>query len=399
MLKRISVQDLRVGMHLHELCGPWMQHPFWRTKFVVEDRKTIQLILDSNIQEVVIDASKGLDVEVSTPIITAPPRNDGPSTEPVSIEQEMAQASQICAKAKQAVASMFSEVRMGKALDANDALPLVEEISSSVMRNSGALISLARLKTKDDYTYMHSVAVCALMVSLSKQLGLDEEQTRLAGMAGLLHDVGKMAIPDEILDKPGKLTDEEFFVIQKHPMAGYDLLKNANGISQAALDVCRHHHEKIDGSGYPDKLAGDQISLFAKMGAICDVYDAITSNRPYKAGWGPAESLRKMAEWSKGHFDEKIFQSFVKSIGIFPIGSMVRLHSGRIAVVIDQSESLVAPIVKTFFSTKTNQRITPGIINLATTHNPDKIIGHEDPDHWKFDDFDELWSGMKPTMH
>ena len=399
MLKRIAAKDLRVGMHLHELCGPWMSHPFWRTKFVVEDRKTIQLILDSSIKEVVIDASKGLDVESHIIVQPVSKTVNTPSKDPVSIEHEMEQASHICARAKEAVTSMFNEVRMGKALDAGDALPLVEEISSSVMRNPGAIISLARLKTKDDYTYMHSVAVCALMVSLAKQLGLDENTIRQAGTAGLLHDIGKMVIPDEILDKPGKLTDEEFFVIQRHPAEGHKLLQEAKGVAETTLDVCRHHHEKMDGSGYPDKLAGDQISLLARMGAICDVYDAITSNRPYKAGWGPAESLHKMAEWCKGHFDEKIFQAFVKSMGIFPIGSLVRMQSGKIGVVIDQSDVLLSPIVKTFYSIVTKQRITPGIVNLATTHNPDKIIANEDPDKWNFPDLHELWSGLKQTHH
>lgn len=394
MLKRISSKDLRVGMHLHQLCGPYLDHPFWRTKFTIEDQETIKLILASNIKEVVIDVAKGDDVGKPSPIAPEPPPSHAPSREPVSIEQEMAQASQICAKAKAAVQSMFHEVRMGKALDANDAMPLVEEISSSVMRNPGALISLARLKTKDDYTYMHSVAVCGLMVALAKHMGLDEESMRLAGMAGLLHDVGKMVIPPEILDKPGKLTDEEFSVIKRHPGEGFAMLKGSGGVADIVLDVVHHHHEKVDGSGYPDKLHGEQISLYAKMGAVCDVYDAITSNRPYKDGWGPAESLHKMAEWSKGHFDEHIFNAFVKSIGIYPIGSLVRLKSGKIGVVIDQSGSLLAPIVKTFYSVKTKERITPGIINLETTHNPDNIVAIEDPAKWKFHDLNELWSGL-----
>lgn len=400
MLKRINVKDLRIGMHLHELCGPYLDHPFWRTKFVIEDQATLNKVLVSPITEVVIDITKGLDVvDTPTPISPQVPVRPVISTSPISIEAEMEQASQICAKAKDAVKSMFHEVRMGKALDANDAMPLVEEISGSVMRNPGALISLARLKTKDDYTYMHSVAVCGLMVALAKHLNLDEESTRRAGMAGLLHDVGKMAIPDAILDKPGKLTDEEFTVIQSHPPEGYAMLKENGTVADVVLDVVRHHHEKVDGSGYPDRLVGDQISLYAKMGAVCDVYDAITSDRPYKNGWDPAESLHKMTEWSKGHFDPHIFQAFVKSIGIFPIGSLVRLQSGKIGVVIDQSESLLAPIVKTFFSLETKQRIPPGIINLATTHNPDKILGHEDPDKWGFHDLNELWSGLEHPAH
>jgi putative nucleotidyltransferase with HDIG domain len=392
-------------MFLHELCGSWMDHPFWRSKFMIEDPQDIQRILASSIREVWIDTSKGQDAEgglvkeeTDAEIMDVLARVEAfdAVVERVNLEQEMDRAAKICSKSSEAVTSMFHEVRMGKALDASDALPLVEEISSSVMRNPGALISLARLKTKDNYTYMHSVAVCALMVALARQLGMDVNETRKAGMAGLLHDVGKMAIPFDILDKPGKLTDEEFEIIKSHPVEGHKMLLEGRGVDEAALEVCLHHHEKVDGSGYPHRLAGDQISLFAKMGAVCDVYDAITSNRPYKNGWDPAESLRKMAEWSKGHFEERIFQAFVKSIGIYPIGSLVRLKSGRLGVVVDQTEkSLLAPKVKVFYSTKSNLRITPEIVDLSTSAGTDKIVAHEDPAQWNFPDLNELWGGVE----
>ena len=271
----------------------------------------------------------------------------------------------------------------------------MEEISDSVARNPGALISLARLKTADDYTYMHSVAVCAMMVALSNQLGLDAEQTRLAGLSGLMHDLGKAMMPMEVLNKPGKLTDTEFAIIKSHPEEGHRLLLTGRDVAPMVLDVCLHHHEKTDGSGYPKHLKGDEISLFAKMGAVCDVYDAITSNRPYKAGWDPAESLRKMAEWSNGHFDVKVFQAFVKSLGIYPIGSLVRLTSGRLGVVMEQTgKSLTTPKVKVFFSTKSNMRILPEILDLSSLTSHEKIVAREDPAKWRFSDLNELWSGQ-----
>jgi HD-GYP domain-containing protein (c-di-GMP phosphodiesterase class II) len=241
---------------------------------------------------------------------------------------------------------------------------------------------------------MHSVAVCALMIALARQLGLDETQTRAAGLAGLLHDMGKAFIPNEVLNKPGKLTDEEFAVVKKHPELGHAALLQGSGAGEIALDVCLHHHEKTDGSGYPRGLTGDQISLFAKMGAVCDVYDAITSNRPYKAGWDPAESLRKMAEWAKGHFDDAVFQAFVKSLGIYPIGSLVLLASGRIGVVVEQSEkSLLTPRVRVFFSTRSNARIPPEVVDLSRAGVQDKITGREDPAKWNFPDLNALWAG------
>lgn len=407
MLKRIRVDQLILGMHIKEFCGSWMEHPFWRSGFVLKDPKDLERILSSSIQEVWIDSSLGLDVSAGQSAVSlaqseaeveqelqslAQARRQ---TAPVTLAVEYERAGQICRQSKKAVLSMFQEARMGKTVDAAGAQRLVDEISDSVARNASALISLARLKSADDYTYMHSVAVCAMMIALARQLGLDEAQVRSAGLAGLLHDLGKAAMPMEVLNKPGKLTEDEFAIIKSHPVEGHKMLLLVGNIDPIALDVCLHHHEKTDGSGYPKGLKDEQISLFAKMGAVCDVYDAITSNRPYKTGWDPAESLRKMVEWSKGHFDQMVFQAFVKSLGIYPIGSLVRLASGRLGVVMEQSpKSLTTPLVKVFFSTKANLRISPEIVDLSAPNCSDKIAGREDPAVWKFRDLDELWSGL-----
>ena len=409
MLKRIHVEQLQVGMHLKEFCGSWIDHPFWRTGFVIKDPKDIELILASKIREVMIDCSKGLDVPAGasvvsevedTPTDLEPAPTDVVSakspreTAPVAAPQEVERAARICLEAKAAVVSMFEEVRMGKAVDVGGARQLVEDISDSVSRNPGAIISLARLKTADDYTYMHSVAVCAMMVALAKQLRLDEVQTRACGMAGLLHDMGKVAMPIEVLNKPGKLTDAEFDIMKTHPTEGFKMLMASSGVDAVSLDVMLHHHEKVDGSGYPEKLKGDEISLHARMAAVCDVYDAITSNRPYKPGWDPAESLRRMAEW-KGHFDPMVFQAFVKSMGIYPVGSLVRLKSGRMGVVVEQStKSLTMPLIRVFYSTKSNMRIVPVVVDLSQPASLEKIISREDPAQWNFPDLNELWSGL-----
>ena len=406
MLKKISVRDLRVGMHLDGLCGSWMNHPFWRTKFVITDPADISSIRDSGITEVWIDSAKGKDVEAPQPVAAAPaaelaptPASAQPAAAPAkrtSMAEEVKRAARICETAKGAVVSMFQEIRMGNAIVAAEADELVEEISSSVMRNPGALISLSRLKTADDYTYMHSVAVCALMVATGRQLALSEAEVREVGMAGLLHDLGKALMPMDVLNKPGRLTDEEFAIIKKHPEEGHRILVEGGSVGDIPLDVCLRHHEKVDGTGYPGRLKDNEISLYAKMGAVCDVYDAITSNRPYKAGWDPAESIRKMAEWAQGHFDPKVFQAFVKSIGIYPIGSLVRLHSGRLGVVVDQTEkSLLTPKVKVFFSTKSNARISPEVLDMSAPAVRDKIVAIEESAKWNFPDLNELWGSVE----
>jgi putative nucleotidyltransferase with HDIG domain len=408
MLKKIGVDHLRLGMHIHELCGSWMEHPFWRTRFVLDDADDIRRIRESGISELWIDTSKGLDAsagearaethsetEVAAEVERtlersaerrAPPRQ-------VPMVEEVRRAAKICIGSKKAVVSMFNEARMGKTVSSEAAGELVDEISSSVMRNPGALISLARLKTADDYTYMHSVAVCALMVALARQLGQDEATTRELGMAGLLHDLGKALMPMDVMNKPGKLTDEEFAIIKSHPEAGHKMLLEGSGVGEIPLDVVLHHHEKMDGSGYPKRFKADQISLYAKMGAVCDVYDAITSNRPYKAGWDPAESIRKMAEWCNGHFDERVFQAFVKCLGIYPIGALVRLASGRLGVVIEQSEhSLLTPIVKVFFSTKARTHIAPEIVDLSHPRVTDGIVSREEAGTWGLTNIEKLWA-------
>ena len=402
MLKRITIQDLRLGMYIQELCGSWMEHPFWRARFLLTQQNDLKTLLASGIQEVWIDTGKGLDLEQGATARTDEEVDqeteyllreaDKPlSTATTSMADEVRHAMQLCNTAKQSVVDMFSTARMGKAIEVGKALDLVEDIASSASRHPHALISLARLKNVDEYTYMHSVAVCGLMIALARQLNMNEGQVREAGLAGLLHDVGKIAISNQILNKPGKLTDTEFAVMKTHPERGLRILQKSDSVSPAVLDVCLHHHEKIDGTGYPHSLRGDGISLLARMGAVSDVYDAITSDRPYKKGWLPAEAIRKMAEWSKGHFDDTVFQAFVKTVGIYPIGSLVRLTSGRLGVVIEQNpDSLLTPKVKIFFSTKSQVQIAPEVVDLARQQE-EKIEGRESADTWGFRHLEHLW--------
>jgi HD-GYP domain-containing protein (c-di-GMP phosphodiesterase class II) len=206
--------------------------------------------------------------------------------------------------------------------------------------------------------------------------------------------MGKALMPLDLLNKPGKLTDAEYEVMKGHPQAGFELLQQSQGVGAVALDVCLHHHERPDGRGYPHGLSGAALTRQARMGAVCDVYDAITSNRPYKQGWNPAESISKMASWGADQFDAEVFQLFVKSLGIYPIGSLVRMRSGRLAVVVEQNEhSLVAPQVRVFFSTRSNTHIPPELIDLCAPGCSDAIAARESNDHWKFPHLDALWAG------
>ncbi|SDO99581.1 HDIG domain-containing protein [Pseudomonas arsenicoxydans] len=399
MLKYIAVSELRLGMYIHEFCGSGIEHPLWKNGFFLQDLHDLQRIYDSKVLDLWINISRGVDIEsrsVDEPPPFAAPQSalDQKAKVVTYFDQEVSLALKLCARSKAAVEKMFNDLRMGRVTENPQVTELVGEIFDSVSRHPDALISLARLKTSDEYTYMHSVAVCALMIALAREMNLSPDLVREAGLAGLMHDVGKSMIPIAILNKPGKLLDGEFETMRRHPVAGAHMLQGNPHFTPQVLDVCLHHHERFDGSGYPHKLVGSQISLLARMGAICDVYDAVTSDRPYKKAWGPADSIHRMAEW-QGHFDSNIFHAFVRCVGIYPVGSLVRLESGRIGVVSEQNKNaLLTPKVIVFFSTLSKKSIPQAIVDLAILVGQDRIVRRESPERWKFKDIDQLWSGL-----
>ncbi|MET1115449.1 MAG: HD-GYP domain-containing protein [Comamonas sp.] len=409
MLKRLNVQHLSQGMYLHEFCGSWLAHPFWRSRFLIKSAEELAKLHNGSIQEVWIDARKGADVPPDVDCLVydpdtasfVDPAQSGRSQRPrsarsarsSSMDEELQRAAELCQRAAPAIGQLFTQAREGNSLDIPPVYRLVEDITDSIERNPGALTSLVRLKEVDQYTYLHCLAVCALMAALARRLGLDDHSVRKAALAGLLHDLGKAAISQDILLKPGPLDDYEFALMRTHSAKGWQMLQVMD-IDPAVRDACLYHHERIDGSGYPHQLAGESIPLLARMTAICDVYDAVTSDRPYKQGWPPAEAIRRMAQWSRTHLDHKLFQAFVQTVGIYPVGSLVRLQSQRLAVVVEASDvSLLAPRVKVFYAIKTQQRIAPHVLDLAALDCEERIVTHEDPASWPFDDLDTLWCG------
>jgi len=397
-------------MYVHAMEGSWLHHPFWRKRFLLDSEHDLKRLLDSDIPGVIIDDERGVapaPKPVSARVTVAGrrpvvhrvaeqefqrrPRPALSAAEtPCSAAEEAKRARNIVTRSKRAVMKMFGEARMGRAIEVTDVAPMVEEISASIARNPLALIGIARLKNKDEYTYMHSVAVCALMINFARTLELDEVLVRELGVAGLLHDIGKMAVPDPVLKKPGKLTDAEYAVVREHSQRGYDLLLQNEDAPAIAAEVVLHHHEKYDGTGYPHGLKGEEISLYARMGAICDVYDATTSNRPYKDGWAPAESIARMLEW-EGHFDRKLLDAFVRSIGIYPAGTLVRLRSNRLGLVVAENKrEPTRPRVKAFYVIHDRSLTKPEMVTIGNSLRDDAIIRREAPEHWNLSDWPRL---------
>ncbi|MBK6414645.1 HD-GYP domain-containing protein [Sphingopyxis sp.] len=412
MLLHLKPEQVEIGMFVDAFDGRWIDHPFWRSRFLVETAEQLALIRESGVIAVIVDRSRsqmvpgtgdeafGEDrrkavggmsppyrgVERRRARIFAPPPRERP-VRPATYAQERRRAARVIDKSRGAVIDLFESARLGRAVDGGKIAPLAEAIGDSITRHSRVLINMVRLKQKDEYTYLHSVAVCALMINFARHLKLDEAEIQALGVAGLLHDVGKVAIADDVLLKPGKLTLRERSSVEGHPRAGHALLAQSPDIPAAALEVCMRHHEKMDGSGYPDGLGDGELSLYARMGAICDVYDAVTSDRPYKAAWTPCEALTAMQSWT-GHFDPQLLDRFADSLGIFPVGTLVTLSGGMLGIVTGSAgESGEAIAVRVFFSCDLLAECSPFDCEIAPTMREPRILGRASQKFWRFDDW------------
>lgn len=408
-------------MFVHAFEGSWFDHPFWRSNFRVETIEQLERIRRSGIEGLMIDADRGVappeDGQArkrdenpprkplrswakpranilpirSGPAFTAPDPEDRAAPRPRrGYLGECRRAKRTIERTREAVTDMFEGARLGRAVEVKRMVKLASAIGASVERDAKALINLVRLKEKDEYTYLHSVAVCALMINFARHLELDPQLVEDLGVAGLLHDVGKVAVSDEILNKPGALSKGEMRSVRSHPVAGHRLLASSPGAPELALELCLRHHEKVDGTGYPGGLKGDDLSLAARMGAICDVYDAVTSNRPYKHAWTPCEALTEMKKW-QGHFDPVLLDRFADSLGIYAVGTLVRLSTGELGVVVGSAgEADEDVIVRAFFDCEMLSEIEPVDRAVAPSAEHPRIIGRDSPTFWRFHDWDVL---------
>lgn len=327
----------------------WLNTPFWRTRFLIKGQDELNHIRNAGFKECWVHPSQGMDRKLTRPAAPVTPCAQAASTRRGEIRLRrtpFAEAKLLVDETKEVTASVFRQIRLGRTINMGICRSLVDEVTTSVLYSPAILTSVLRLKSADEYVYAHSLSVSALMVALGRTLGLDEAACKQAGLAGYFHDVGKAFIPKEILNKPGRLTPSEYGVVKRHALLGHRYLSHNPGVPSYVVNVALNHHEKIDGSGYPFGKRGLDIDVYSRMAAICDVYDALTSERPYKRAWDPAAALSHMASW-EGHFDEFLMRAFVKTIGIYPNGSVVKLRSGRHAQVIEQNPgNLLKPVVR-----------------------------------------------------
>ncbi len=469
-------------MYLSGLEGRWLDHPFWRSRFLIRDEATLAKLLACGVRECFIDPSKGEDLVPPLPDAAAPASQAGaeaeaaPEAEPsarpaappsntlneaLDIELEVAMAEapyaqasatddtliqsvfgglgdapgagaapaaaapstaaapppatrrarrQVITPAEQAFAdeleraatvleravvlarALSKAATEGQPLPLDEASAVMQAMLASLAREPSALVSLARLKRHDDYAWRHPVAVAALMLALSAELGLDAATTEAAGLAGLVHDVGHSQLPQGLLEHPGPLDAAQMAQVQAHVASGDTLLAASTGWPAAVREACAQHHERLDGSGYPAGLAGDAISRLARMLAVCDVYDALSSNRPYQHALEPAEAIARISA-SKKIYDAAIVSAFVRRLGLYPVGSLVEMESQRLAVVLWQNAIAMSdPVVRVFYSLQERSRLSPELIDLSAPDAKDFVIGRVSASDWPVGNVEALWS-------
>jgi HD-GYP domain-containing protein (c-di-GMP phosphodiesterase class II) len=394
MIKKISTSALRIGMYVHDLDAGWMDHPFFASHFLVKDEQTIQRIASAGLRQVYIDTTRGNDIQAGLDLeavkadverqLGSLDRDAETRQATVPAAVELARARALYRETTTVVRNLMSSTRSGKQVDVALLDPLAERMVQSAFRNPHALSGISRIKTKDEYTFMHCVGVSALMVTFAREMDLPEQQIHDVAIGGLVHDIGKSLVPQNVLNKPDRLNQQEFAQMRDHVTFSRQLLQGLPGISQAALDVALLHHERMDGTGYPLGKGGATISLTCRMSAIVDVYDALTSVRVYKNAWEPTLAMKKLLEWSPDHFDDALVQRFVRCIGIYPVGATVALESGRVGIVIDQGEKLIEPVVRIVYNRKHKHYERPVDLELSRTET-DRVVSAVDPRQYGLD--------------
>jgi len=393
MKKKISIDQLRPDMYVADLNCDWIPHHNYQKEGRIPDQATVDEIRRRGITEVYIDPARGLDTDDAIPATEVERHNQqaldkAAQLKPdsqlrVSAEEEMHKAGKLHNEAKNLVSNVLRDVKTGKAIDIEAFDTLAEGMVDSVLRNHNALACLGRIRQKDNYLLEHSVNLAVLMGIFARAMKLDRNTMHQAVLGAMLHDIGKVLVPDEVLHKPGKLSDDEFAVMRKHVIYSKELLQQTPGIKPLTINVAAQHHERIDGSGYPLGLQGCDICREGKMVAIADVYDAITADRVYHKGMAPTAALKKLLEWSGSHLEEALVHRFIRSMGIYPVGSLVKLRSGRLAVVIEASETdQRLPIVKVIYHAAKARYLPVEILDLSRPTVQDEIVQAVDPARW-----------------
>jgi putative nucleotidyltransferase with HDIG domain len=370
VFKTFDIDDVKEGMFVNSIAKQQGQF-----KITSQGRLTshaaIEQLKKKGILSVVVDMSKQIKPEV---VGQEKPETPAELPEKVPFEVEIEVATKLHNKGKYLQKTMLKSI--GKNLPIDIAIPeaFTKNLVSSIVRNPNALMCMTKIREKDTYLLEHSLNVAILLANFGTHVGLNEEQIQGLALSGFLHDIGKIKVPDEILNKPGRLNDQEMTSMRDHVYYGTKILVEM-GIPESIVRTIGQHHERLDGYGYPEGLRGDEITQFGRMIAIVDTYDAITADRCYKVSLSSKKALQILLQDAPEKYDEDLVKQFVQCIGIFPTGSLVKLNNEKIAMVLKQHPvHATKPVVKVFYSVRSSHYLEPKELDLAAATNGVKIV-------------------------
>ncbi len=384
-------------MYVVDLHKSWLHHNIWRKRFMVRDDVHIASLLAEGIVEVSIDTARGLDVAQSPepgPMarineverkfrslaeqVQAMPRR-------VSLGEERRRAGRLFGDASATVGDLMLAAQGGREVDAARLEPVVAKMLESVARNPDALVPLARLKQLDAYASEHAVATAALIIALGRQQGLPDAELEKLALGTMVKDVGHASLDRRLMSKPGMLSRAEYSLVQSHVEEGLAVLEATSRLPETSVAVVLEHHERYNGCGYPYRMAGDEITLAGRMAAIVDTYDAMTSDRPYRPAISPSHALRQLYGQGGVEFDPALVAAFVRTVGIYPVGTLVLLESGHLAVVDElHHDNLLSPIVRVIYHSIRQQYVAPVVVDLSRKigNHYGQIVRAENYERW-----------------
>ncbi|MGY3975382.1 HD-GYP domain-containing protein [Aeromonas rivipollensis] len=375
----IPVNQLQPGMYVLAIASQTGAMEIAQTGLVT-NRQQVDALIRRGVLTVRVDLARSKLPGIEQVVSPSPSHSAGSARPAGSGEGRELKIRRLYQEARELQGKFIRHLKAGEPIDITPLAAVAEEMVDTMFTHGDAMLCLARIRAKDAYLMEHSMNVAILLANFGRYLGLERNVLKELTLGGLLHDVGKIMTPDEVLNKPGKLTDEEFGVMRQHVVHSYDILSNTAGITPTMLEVAANHHERLDGTGYPQRLKGEQLSLYTRMSGIVDVYDAVTADRVYKQGMQPTQAFRILLKGIDQHFDAELVTKFIKCMGVYPVGTLVQLSNQRLAVVMQRNEQQpLKPVVKVIYHATQRHYLEVQWLDLARNGGQESIENTVDP--------------------
>ena len=373
MIIEVNIKELTLGSYVVDIVKQTGTYNLTSAGHI-KNQAVIDALAKKGVQTLLIDTSKQLNFDQSIKNVKAAADDDSDTEQTqsdVPVILEINKAKKLFSESKQIQRKIFQDAQSGRELNLAPVVDITNKTIDTIFKNPDALACIINIRKKDEYLLEHSVSVSVLMAIFARYLKIDRPIIQQLTVGAFLHDVGKIMIPEKVLNKPGKLTETEFTVMKSHVNHSIEIIKTTPGISELSLEVAALHHEKLDGNGYPYQLPAEKITNYGRMITICDIFDALTANRCYKDGYSHVKAfsiLRKLAQ--QNHLEQRLVDTFIKCMGVYPVGSLVELNSSKLAIVESRNQQdPIRPKVRSFYSAEMHRYVMTEDIDLSDSED------------------------------